>query len=423
MRVILKPTRFSFDDIELRMFAPGGASLASDAEYPSAYLSDGVVANTGIGALSGRELARRIAPTSVELTPTMRDDIVYFSGSAAPRDINLLFQLVNLYFTAPRADTTAFRRYKQRAAEYAHGRVADPDAIFADSVAATVTQHDVRALTQTAHFTDAVRLATALDFWKARMANASGFTVVLTGDFALVRMRQLASQYLASLPAGAPEHQRYRGYQFPHGVSRRRIVAGVGPRARTEITISGAYDGSSEAADGIEEAEELAERALNDDLRERLGGTYDASVTSSYSSAPPRHYVITIDFAAQPERIDSLADAALRELERLRVEGPTELEAAKVIAARTHDLDGESESNSYWATALAWHAQMGWPLAEIGTRDVRAKFVTRKSLAAACATYLNASQYVEVTMIPSPEKHPNGVRSPSASAARRPNPP
>src|SRR6185369_6311187 len=51
MRVILKPTRFTYDQIEFRMVGPGGSSLATDAEYPSAYLSDGVIRSTGVGPL------------------------------------------------------------------------------------------------------------------------------------------------------------------------------------------------------------------------------------------------------------------------------------------------------------------------------------------------------------------------------------
>src|SRR5262249_4077642 len=40
MHVLLKPTSFDFDEVQVRLLAPGGASLASDSTYPSAYLAD-----------------------------------------------------------------------------------------------------------------------------------------------------------------------------------------------------------------------------------------------------------------------------------------------------------------------------------------------------------------------------------------------
>ncbi len=400
MRVILKPTRFTYDQIEFRMFGPGGSSLATDAEYPSAYLSDGVIRSTGVGPLSGRLLSRRLDSTSVEFSTNVRDDGISLSGSAAPRDLDLFFQLLYLHFTAPRADTVAFRRYKERLATYAYGRRADPDAIFTDSVSAIVGQHGPRALRRGARFAASVDLHRALQFWNDRMTNAAGFTLVITGDFALDRVRPLVARYLASLPAGAPEHPRAAGPNALTGVVRRTIVAGIAPRARTQIALSGAFDGSNEASEGLSAAADVAELALMNSLRERLGGTYSASVHSAISLLPPSRYSVTIDFEASPDRIDSLVTAAFAELNRLRTTGPTDEEVEKIRAARTRDRDGDVKSNSYWASELLWHARMGWPLNTIATHQDEVKLMSKASLRAACDTYLRASEYVQVTMYP-----------------------
>src|SRR5437763_1894348 len=78
-------------------------------------------------------------------------------------------------------------------------------------------------------------------------------------------------RYLASPPAGTPEHARDVGVRFPSGITRRQIVAGLGPKARTEIVLSGPFDGTSEASEGLGAVRDLTELALTSHLREKLG--------------------------------------------------------------------------------------------------------------------------------------------------------
>lgn len=406
MRVILKPTRFTSDEIEFRLFGSGGASLAADADYASAYLADAVLSSTGVGPLNGRLLERRLDATSVSFSANVHDENIQFTASSAPRDLDLVFQLFYLYFTSPRADTIAFRRHQERVASYTNGRTANPDAIFADSVRAIVGQHHPRALKSGAQFMSAVSLPKSLAFWKQRTANASSFTLVVTGDFSPDRMRPLVTRYLASLPAGTAEHARDVGLRFPSGITRRQIVAGLGPKARTEIVLSGPFDGTSDASEGLGAVRDLTELVLTSYLRERLGGTYSADVSTNLILAPPARYSVTIDFEAAPERIDSLATAALDEIDRLRAHGPTEAQAEKIRATRTRDLDGKLESNGFWASELARHARMGWPLGTIARHQDDAKLLSRSTLAAACEVYLRTTDYVHVTMYPAKRQTP-----------------
>jgi zinc protease len=111
-------------------------------------------------------------------------------------------------------------------------------------------------------------------------------------------------------------------------------------------------------------------------------------------------YTFAVDFETAPERVDSLTAAAIAELGRLRVDGPTDRDFEKVRAARARDFDGEVESNSYWANAVAWHIRMGWPLGTIGNHDGDQEVFLRPALRAACQKYLQTSEYVQVTMLP-----------------------
>ena len=69
---------------------------------------------------------------------------------------------------------------------------------------------------------------------------------------------------------------------------------------------------------------------LREILREELGGTYGVSV--GFSNNPPikGYGAMQIQFGSSPENVDKLVNAALKELERLKAEGPSADDVAKV---------------------------------------------------------------------------------------------
>lgn len=400
MRVLLRPSSATFDEIEFRLVAPGGASLAGDDEYPSAYLADAIIGETGVGGMSGAQLTRWLQTNSISLKPTMSDGEIALEGSSSPDDLEDFFKLVHLYLTKPRHDTVAFRRYRERAKSWAANRSRDPHDVFSDTLAALMAGRHPRSYRKSVAFMEAMRLDAALDFWRARAANASGMTVAIAGDFSLDDVRPLVERYLASLPAGKPETERDVGRRFPRGKVIREIRSGISEGARTSIAFSGPFMVTNEATDAISAVTDVVELALGNRIRETLGGTYGVDATYYTRIAPPANYIVTVDFETAADRLESLTAAALSELERLRTHGPTESEFAAIRAARARDYDGELKRNSYWTSELTAHMRLGWPLAAISEHPLRAGAMTLAELREACAAYIRTGEYVQVTMRP-----------------------
>jgi len=400
MRVILKPTRFTFDKIQLRAVAPGGASLVPDADYPSAFLADAIIASSGVGDLTDRQLDRWLLTTSMSATLGVTNDGISVNGSTASRDLRSFFQLVHLYLTAPRSDTVAFRRYRDRLRSLARDRARDPDAVFDDTLSAALASNNPRLMRSVARFLESGSLTTAVDFWKERASNGAGFIVVITGDFTLDKMRPLVERYLGSIPSGAPEQPRDVGIPLVSGVVRREVDSGVSGTARAAIAMTGPLPTTHQAFERLELVRDLMQAAIEHRLRDELGGTYGVSVSLATSLAPPARYTMTVDFRAAAEHVEELAAAALREIERLRVNGPTEAEFDRARAARLQDYDGEIEDNDYWISELSSHARFGWPFGEIAEHPREVANLTLADLRGACASYISRGSYVRVTTRP-----------------------
>src|SRR5690606_8549699 len=112
--VVLKPTDFRADEVVFRAFSPGGVSLASDEDFISALFADQAVPAGGLGSFGLVELQKVLADKAVSVTPFMTQLEEGLAGGGSPRDLETLFQLIYLHFTAPRADTAAFTSLKTR---------------------------------------------------------------------------------------------------------------------------------------------------------------------------------------------------------------------------------------------------------------------------------------------------------------------
>ena len=402
MQVLLKPTSLVFDQIEFRAVAPGGASLASDDAYPSAYFADAIIGATGVGRIPGPRLRRWLDATSIAISPGVSDDAITLDGTLAPADAEAFFRLAHLYLTSPRRDTVAFRRYQARMVALVRDHERDPEEIFRDSVTALLTNHDSRRFAYYAPVFSKLDLGQALDFWSKRTANGAGFTVAIVGDFSLGRIRPLVERYLASVPSGVPEHAAVRQAALPDVAVQRDLREGMPARARSAIGVAGRFDPSSDNMDALSAVREVVEKAIRDRLREDMGGTYVVDATLGIDVAPPARYTLTIEFETAPDRVDALTAAATDELARLHREGPTRAQFLSARETRLRDFDGRMETNSFWAGELATHARYGWPLSDIATHRRDAEEMTFEDLREACRRYIPASDYIRVTMRPRP---------------------
>ena len=220
---MLKPTTFKEDEILFRAVSPGGTSLASDRDFIAAETADEVIAQGGLGKLRSPDLGRILAGRSVSVRADIGDTSEGLRGGSSRKDLETMFQLIYLTFTAPRPDPVAFGVFKEQLKVALANQDALPDTAFEDALNSALTQNHPRAVPVKAANVDEMNLDRSLAFYKERFADASDFTFVFVGSFDLAVMRPLVERYLASLPSlRRNESARDLGTHPPAGVVERR---------------------------------------------------------------------------------------------------------------------------------------------------------------------------------------------------------
>jgi zinc protease len=401
VRVVLKPTTFKQDEILFRAVSPGGTSLASDQDFVAAETADQVIAQGGLGALSRSDLNKKLAGASVGVRAEIGDTEEAVAGGASRKDLETMFQLLYLTFTAPRADPVAFRVMRDQWKVALANRAAQPDTVFDETLTAALTQNHPRTQPMTAARVDQMSLEKSLAFYKERFADAGDFVFVFVGSFDLETMKPLVERYVGSLPAlNRRETVKDVGVHPPPGVVEKQVKRGIEPKSQVSIVFTGAFQNDEAHRVLVRAMAETLSGNLHTTLREALGGTYGVSVEPQFTKRPTEEYRLTINFGCDPARMESLVKAAFRVIDEFKNVGPGWEQTAATKTALVRDFETNSQRNDYLLNRLLFKYEYGEDVNEVFNMRPLYDRLTPAMLRDAARAYLNTNRYVEVTLLP-----------------------
>ena len=401
VRVLLKPTTYKEDEILFRAVSPGGTSLASDQDLVPAETAEQVVAAGGLGAFSTIDLGRVLAGAATGVQADIDDAEEGVRGGSSKKDLEKMFQLIYLTFTAPRPDPVQFEALKARLRPMLANQQARPETAFRNALLSALTQDNPRARPLTPASVDQMNLERSLAFYKSRFADASDFTFVFVGSLDLKTMKPLVERYLASLPAiHRTEAAIDRGVHPPSGVVKRQVVKGLDPRSQVRIVFSGPFENDPMHRLLIKTVSQMLGGNLHQTLREDLGGTYGVSVEPEFTKFPTSEYQISIDFSCDPARADDLTAAAWKVISDFAEQGPSNGLLAGARSSMDRDLETGFQENGDLLNEMMTKVEYGEDIADVFNPRPLYDQLTTTSLREAARQYLNPQRYVQVTLRP-----------------------
>ena len=208
--VILKKTDFKDDEVQMQAFAMGGKSMFGAADYTNLKVFDQVIGISGLGNFSSTELQKALAGKECNADAALGNTRQYVTAHSTPKDIETMMQMQYLYFTGINKDEKQFQNLMTQLDMALKNKSLSPDAVFSDSLAATMYAHNPR-FTQIDHkdLKD-INYDRILEMAKDRFKNAGQFTFVFCGNFDEQTLRPLIEQYVASLPATGAKAEDFK---------------------------------------------------------------------------------------------------------------------------------------------------------------------------------------------------------------------
>jgi zinc protease len=401
-RVLFKPTQNDPDELLIRAWSPGGFSRVPDSLFygPGRMAAYMMTEAAGLGKLDRDDLRQELATTGVRdfrVDIGYADEAIELAGS--PREVETLFQMLHLQFTAPKLDTAALSAWSSNA------KYQTRDVSIHDMLNQAFARGNPRLMPVQTQLAELVKVDEALAVYRDRFGNAGDFTFMLVGAATAEQVKPLVERYIASLPA-TDARETPKDPDVRPLIGAIRLNEKVVPVPRSETLL--AFDGSfpTEPAEYLGERQRLSaltlvlERRLRDRLREQLGGTYGVAVEGGTYRLYGEHFRVLVFFQSAPERMRELSREMWGILDSVRTRGATAAELAMAVRMQRRQLETQLQSNQFWLERMQLYNRLGVPLDRI-VSPYPADHVTPKELEAAAGKYLPKTAFIQLTNVPS----------------------
>ncbi len=403
VHIVVKPTQFKSDEVLFTAFGIGGTSLYSDEEYFDATLASLVVQRSGAGDFPQSVLRQKLAGKNVQVAPFVTEHTQGFNGRASATDLETLFQLIHLYATTPRADTTALQSLKNHQRSQLINRQADPATAFSDALfRAFYGDHKRRRLLTTGDI-DRLSAQRSLKIYRDRFADFADFTFIFVGNIDTGTLLTLAQTYLGTLPSlSRAESWRDVEPELPQGIVKKEVYKGSEPKSRVGIVFHGPIDYSFASAHRLQSLGMVLDIRIREELREALGGIYSASVQAGAVRIPRPSYTISLYFGCAPDRVREMTSAVFSIVDSLREAAPSPALVTRVQAQQRQAHREQLETNEFWLSALqnAWFH--GESLDSVLQYEPLVDALSPADVQAAARSWLG-DRYIQVTLWPAKE--------------------
>ncbi len=417
--VVVKPTDFKNDEVLVSASSPGGHSLVPDRSYLPALFSSEIVGASGLGQFDPAALRKALAGKLASADPYLSELEEGVAGRASPKDLESLFQLVYLTFTAPRRDERVFAAFQAQLGESLSRRDVQPDAVFMDERERVIYANHPRRRPLEPGDEKKVALDEVLRIYKQRFADAGDFTFTFVGRVDPETLKPLVLKYLGALPGkakGKREKWRDVGARPIPGEKRFDVKKGIEPRSTVSLTFTGPARWTREEDHLVDSLVEAIGIRLREEIREELGATYGVRVSGGLVRRPREAYRIDVVFSCAPDRVDQAIAAVWKEIDKARTGGLGPAYVEKVQAAQRRALEEGERTNGFWLAHLADHYRHGTDPRQILEQRKLIDALTAARLQTAVGRYFDKNGYVLGVL--KPDGAPAAAAAPLPAGAR-----
>ena len=401
-KVVLKQTDFKDDEILFNAYSLGGESLYPQSDNISVSLAATIMDMSGIGDFKLTTLQKILAGKEVSVSPVIRQLTQGFEGSSTVSDIETLFQLVNLYFTHPRFDESAFSSYVTRMRSELDNKDVSPESAFADTFRVVTANYHPRMKPLTKEMLNEAKFSRIEQIGKERFANPGAFTYFFVGKIDPVKLKPLVEKYLASLPSGKNnEHWADLGIRKPAGIVEKIVHKGKEAKSVQYIQFHGDLNYTTASIIELDALSKILTTRLTESIREDKSSVYYIGAQPEYTKVPVSEYDMTIYYGTAPEKLKELKESVFATIRDLIENGPKQEEVDKAREKIKRERESNLRENSYWEASLkTYYLNREGDFKTFGEFDGVVDGLTPESLKSAASRTFDFTKTISVALMP-----------------------
>jgi len=353
-RVIFRQVAYEKDQVQIRAYSKGGSSLYGDDDVPTTDMLTSLIPMYGVGDFDAMGLQKMLTGKNISLQLSLRNLSEGLNGTASPKDMEAMMQLLYLHFNQPRFDKEAHDAIVSRWMAQVENMNNNPQKVMSDSLILIVSNYHPRTRVVDQEFLQDINYERIEVVYRDRFADASDFFFIIVGNMEQEEVKLLAQKYIGSIgdldrSETWVDHKVYE----PEGIVEKIIpLALETPKANVNIVINQEMMHSPYNQMVMRIIEGILDLRYMESIREEEGGTYGVGIRTSLSKWPVEKASMQINFDCDPERAADLKKKVFAELEKLASEGPSEVDLSKTTENILKGRQESKEHNSYYLSIL-----------------------------------------------------------------------
>lgn len=403
VKVVVKPTDFSSDQILMTAFRNGGKRAYATSESANLNLIDIVYDAVRIGSFDSKMLEKYLAGKNVSLSYNMGVYTEMFEGQSTVKDLETLLDLTYASFTAVGPDQATYDAQMSRLAAQLKMAANNPNYEFQVQQMRSIYGNNPMMQAMSPSIIEQANYARMIEIFRASTANAADYTFVFTGNVDVATLTPMLEKYIASLPS--KKKASAAKVVTPIEIAQGNVENFFDVKMQTPSTLfldiySGDLPFSIKNEEMVDMAGEVLGNIFTETLREEEGGSYSPSAYGQYNPASGKYMLIEV-VQTNSDIQDKMMRRAHEETLKLLANGATADQFGKVKEAAIKQLEMSERNNKYWNNGLvSW--LRGWNTLS-GHRQAL-ESITLEEFNAFLKTLWNGKDRIQVVMTGVPEE-------------------
>lgn len=400
-KVTYKKTDFKNDEVLMEAISFGGNNLYTNDEAKKTQFASGALTEAGFSGLKLNDINKFMTGKIAQVRPFIGSIVEGMSGSATPKDMEYMFQMLHAYFTDLNLDKEAYEGYKQKQSAFYNNMASQPSFYFQQEFYSYLLKDNPRfnGIIPTDKTWAETDYELAYNKYKERFSNSADFEFFFVGNIDDKAIEEFSTKYIASLPSSEKKEKATDlGYRMLKGEHKKVVNKGADPKSTVTIMYYGDTAYSPKEAIAMEALGEVLTIKLVEELRENESGVYGVNARGSMSKIPYGSYNFNISFPCGPENAEKLTESALRELQKIIDQGPEEKDIAKYKEGELLDYKKDIKDNRFWIRNFTRAYTNGTSPEEILAYEEKVKAVTAKDIQDVAKKYLTKDKVIGMLM-------------------------
>ena len=354
IKVVLKPTDFQADAINVAGYKVGGTNRYPDSDKVNIGMLPALSGIGGFGPFDASQLGKKLSGSTASANVGTGSFYDVITAGCSPKDAEEMFQLMYLKYTSPRKDQKAFESYTTRMRNNLKDRNLNPNTALSDTMVVALYNNHPRVKPFVAEDVDKVDYDRVLEMYKDRTSDATGYCFFIVGNIDLETIKPLVERYIGALPCnGRVEEIVATDVETRKGIYRNNFTRAMeNPTGTENIIYTGEIDPTPKNRLVMSYLNQVLNIVYTEEVREKEGGTYGVGVRGSISKLPKGEYSLMVNFKMSPERREELAAIIVREFEKIASQGPVSEHVEKVRSYMLKSFEESQKKNGAWMNWL-----------------------------------------------------------------------